>query len=43
VQRRLNGLGFDTKATGAFDAPTRVVIQRWQDRMNDALRKAAGK
>jgi len=30
VQRRLNGLGFDTKATGAFDAPTRVVIQRWQ-------------
>jgi hypothetical protein len=30
VQRRLNGLGFDNKATGAFDPATRVVIQRWQ-------------
>ncbi|MFG3593325.1 caspase family protein [Bradyrhizobium sp. RDI18] len=30
VQRRLNGLGFDTKVTGQFDAPTRAVITRWQ-------------
>jgi len=30
VQRRLNGLGFDTKVTGNFDAPTRAVITRWQ-------------
>ena len=30
VQRRLTGLGFDTKATGRFDAPTRAVITRWQ-------------
>ncbi|MDO9563437.1 MAG: caspase family protein [Bradyrhizobium sp.] len=30
VQRRLNGLGFDTKVTGKFDAPTRAVITRWQ-------------
>jgi hypothetical protein len=30
VQRRLNGLGFDTKVTGTFDAPTRAVITRWQ-------------
>lgn len=30
VQRRLNGLGFDTKATGTFDAGTRSVITRWQ-------------
>jgi peptidoglycan hydrolase-like protein with peptidoglycan-binding domain len=30
VQRRLTGLGFDTRATGRFDAPTRAVITRWQ-------------
>ncbi|MEH2626933.1 hypothetical protein V1292_004988 [Bradyrhizobium sp. AZCC 1719] len=30
VQRRLTGLGFDTKVTGQFDAPTRGVITRWQ-------------
>ncbi|MBR1199406.1 caspase family protein [Bradyrhizobium sp. AUGA SZCCT0240] len=30
VQRRLNGLGFDTKVSGNFDAPTRAVITRWQ-------------
>src|SRR5712675_2216468 len=30
VQRRLNGLGFDTKITGKFDESTRVVITRWQ-------------
>jgi hypothetical protein len=30
VQRRLNGLGFDTKVTGKFDEPTRAVIMRWQ-------------
>jgi uncharacterized caspase-like protein len=30
VQRRLNGLGFDTKVTGKFDEPTRGVITRWQ-------------
>ncbi|MCA6110646.1 caspase family protein [Bradyrhizobium cenepequi] len=30
VQRRLNGLGFDVKATGKFDDPTRAVITRWQ-------------
>jgi len=30
VQRRLNGLGFDTKITGKFDEPTRAVILRWQ-------------
>jgi hypothetical protein len=30
VQRRLTGLGFDVKATGQFDAPTRAVISRWQ-------------
>ncbi|MGB8397781.1 caspase family protein [Bradyrhizobium sp.] len=30
VQRRLNGLGFDTRVTGAFDEPTRAVITRWQ-------------
>ena len=30
VQRRLTGLGFDTKANGKFDAPTRAVITRWQ-------------
>ncbi len=30
VQRRLTRLGFDTKASGKFDAPTRSVIGRWQ-------------
>ncbi|HMM91165.1 peptidoglycan-binding domain-containing protein, partial [Bradyrhizobium sp.] len=30
VQRRLTGLGFDTRVTGQFDAPTRAVIARWQ-------------
>jgi uncharacterized caspase-like protein len=30
VQRRLNGLGFDTKVTGTFNDETRGVIRRWQ-------------
>jgi peptidoglycan hydrolase-like protein with peptidoglycan-binding domain len=30
VQRRLTGLGFDTKVTGKFDDNTRSVIRRWQ-------------
>jgi hypothetical protein len=30
VQRRLTGLGFDTKVTGKFDDNTRSVITRWQ-------------
>src|SRR6266404_1504013 len=30
VQRRLTGLGFDTKVTGKFDDDTRSVIKRWQ-------------
>jgi hypothetical protein len=30
VQRRLTGLGFDTKASGKFDNDTRAVIARWQ-------------
>jgi hypothetical protein len=30
VQRRLTGLGFDTKASGKFDDTTRAVIARWQ-------------
>jgi hypothetical protein len=30
VQRRLNGLGFDTKITGTFNESTRAVITRWQ-------------
>lgn len=30
VQRRLNGLGFDTTVTGKFDEATRSVIMRWQ-------------
>jgi peptidoglycan hydrolase-like protein with peptidoglycan-binding domain len=30
VQRRLTKLGFDTKASGKFDASTRAVISRWQ-------------
>ncbi len=30
VQRRLNGLGFDTRVTGKFDNATRAVITRWQ-------------
>jgi uncharacterized membrane protein YgcG len=31
VQRRLTGLGFDTKVTGKFDESTRAVIMRWQN------------
>lgn len=30
VQRRLNGLGFDTKVTGVFNDETRAVLKRWQ-------------
>jgi hypothetical protein len=30
VQRRLTGLGFDTKVNGKFDEPTRAAIARWQ-------------
>jgi uncharacterized caspase-like protein len=30
VQRRLTGLGFDTKVNGKFDESTRAVINRWQ-------------
>jgi Caspase domain/Putative peptidoglycan binding domain len=30
VQRRLTGLGFDTRANGKFDETTRSVIRRWQ-------------
>lgn len=30
VQRRLSGLGFDTKLSGTFDDQTRAVISRWQ-------------
>jgi hypothetical protein len=30
VQRRLTGLGFDTKVTGKFDDETRSVMRRWQ-------------
>ena len=30
VQRRLTGLGFDTKVSGTFDEDTRSVITRWQ-------------
>ena len=30
MQRRLTGLGFDTKVTGQFDQATRGVITRWQ-------------
>ena len=30
VQRRLTGLGFDTKVNGSFDESTRAVITRWQ-------------
>jgi hypothetical protein len=30
VQRRLTGLGFDTKVSGKFDDNTRAVITRWQ-------------
>src|SRR5439155_729127 len=35
VQRRLTGLGFDTKATGQFDQATRGVITRWQAARGD--------
>src|SRR6476660_7694635 len=31
VQRRLTGLGFDTKVNGKFDDSTRAVIARWQE------------
>src|SRR5437660_4715729 len=34
VQRRLNGLGFDTKINGRFDEATRGVIKRWQAARN---------
>jgi hypothetical protein len=30
VQRRLTGLGFDTRVNGKFDEATRAVITRWQ-------------
>jgi peptidoglycan hydrolase-like protein with peptidoglycan-binding domain len=30
IQRRLNGLGFETKATGKFNDDTRAAIERWQ-------------
>jgi peptidoglycan hydrolase-like protein with peptidoglycan-binding domain len=30
VQRRLTGLGFDTRVSGKFDASTRAAITRWQ-------------
>lgn len=30
VQRRLSGLGFDTKINGKFDEQTRASITRWQ-------------
>jgi hypothetical protein len=30
VQRRLNGLGFDTRTSGKFDEATRAVLMRWQ-------------
>jgi uncharacterized caspase-like protein len=30
VQRRLTGVGFDTKVTGTFNDETRSVIRRWQ-------------
>ena len=30
VQRRLTGLGFDTRISGRFDYSTRAVIARWQ-------------
>jgi hypothetical protein len=30
VQRRLTGVGFDTKVTGKFDDDTRAVLKRWQ-------------
>jgi Caspase domain/Putative peptidoglycan binding domain len=31
VQRRLTGLGFDTKVNGTFDESTRAGITRWQE------------
>jgi peptidoglycan hydrolase-like protein with peptidoglycan-binding domain len=31
VQRRLTRLGFDTRPSGKFDAPTRDAIARWQE------------
>ncbi|WP_295852475.1 caspase family protein [Tardiphaga sp.] len=34
VQRRLTGLGFDTKVSGTFSESTRAVIMRWQAARN---------
>jgi peptidoglycan hydrolase-like protein with peptidoglycan-binding domain len=34
VQRRLDGLGFDTGINGKFDEATRSVIKRWQAARN---------
>ena len=34
VQRRLNGLGFDTRINGRFDEATRGVLKRWQAARN---------
>jgi peptidoglycan hydrolase-like protein with peptidoglycan-binding domain len=31
VQRRLTGLGFDTRVNGRIDESTRAVIARWQE------------
>ena len=31
VQRRLTGLGFDTRVNGRFDDSTRAAITRWQE------------
>ncbi|MGY4333091.1 hypothetical protein ACVWWG_007508 [Bradyrhizobium sp. LB7.2] len=30
MQRRLTGLGFDIKVSGAFSDDTRTVLKRWQ-------------
>ena len=30
MQRRLTGVGLDTRATGKFDDNTRAVIKRWR-------------
>jgi len=34
VQRRLTGLGFDTRINGRFDDSTRAAITRWQEARN---------
>jgi Caspase domain/Putative peptidoglycan binding domain len=34
IQRRLNGLGFETNTNGRFDEETRRVIKRWQAARN---------